>query len=189
MHTAASGDASGMMDRASRLLRGILAEIRSSYSPSTEDEAWLVRHQLSLALEGAVPPAILGPIAAIALSIANIGWVPAWRLVLWPALFLATGIICGTAYAWLAKHAGPSIGETRRLARAFTWLSFTQVAAWCAVALLIWAPGRDINHILIGIALVVSLTGWTALGTYHYATGLAPLPLFLLIMSLGSLAQ
>ena len=176
-------------ERTSGFLKEALAELRRSYSPSTEDDAWLVRTQLDLAREGALAPAILGPLAAIALAIANIGWVPAWRLVLWPVLFLGTGIVCGFSYERMLQHAGTSIGDTRRLAHAFTWLSFAQVAAWCAAAFIIWVPGHDANHFLIGIALIVSLTGWTALGTYHYATGLAPLPLFLAIMTLGSFAQ
>jgi hypothetical protein len=145
--------------------------------------------QLGLARDGALAPAILGPLAAIALAIANIGWVPAWRLVLWPVLFLGTGIVCGFSYERMLQHAGTSIGDTRRLAHAFTWLSFAQVAAWRAAAFIIWVPGHDTNHMLIGIALIVSLTGWTALGTYHYATGLAPLPLFLAMMTLESFAQ
>ena len=174
--------------RAKRLLEEVLAELKGSYSPSTEDEAWLVRSQLSLARDGALAPAILGPIAAIALAIANARWIPAWRLVLWPTLFLATGVVCGLAYEAMLKRAGTSIADTRRLAHAFTWLSFAQIAAWCASALIIWTPGQDMNHVLVGIALVVSLTSWTALGTYHYATGLAPLPLFLVILSLGSVS-
>jgi two-component system cell cycle sensor histidine kinase PleC len=176
-------------DRTSGFLREALAELRRSYSPSTEDDAWLVRSQLSLALDGAKSPAILGPLAAIVLALGNASWVPAWRLILWPALFIATGILSALIYGQMLKHAGTSIADTRRLARAFTWLSFVQIAAWCAAALIIWVPGQDTNHILIGVALVVSLTGWTALGTYHYATGVAPLPLFLGVMTLGSLAS
>src|SRR5215472_3041226 len=103
--------------RAGRLLSGFLAELRSSYFPSTEDEAWLVRSQLSLARDGALAPAILGPLAAIALAIANAAWIPAWRLVLWPTLFLATGIVCGLTYERMLKRADATIAGTRRLAQ------------------------------------------------------------------------
>ena len=178
-----------IIDRANRLLGEVWTELKSSYSPATQEEAWVVRTQISLALDGAVSPAILGPLAAIALALGNIHWVPAWRLVLWPALFIATSAICGLAFNGMYKRAGTSISDARRLARVFTWFSFVQVAAWCSAAVLIWAPDQNTNHILIGVALVVSLTGWTALGTYHYVTGLAPLPLFLVIMTLGSLAS
>ncbi len=165
------------------------AELRVSYRPATAAEARLVNDQIGLALDAARASSIIGPLAALLLGLVCLSWVPAYKVALWLTIFLGSSIGCGVTFELLTRRLGSSTADIGRRARAFTWLSFVQTVGWCSMGLLLWAPDIPMDHIVVGLALAASLTAWTAIASYHFATGVAGFPLYLFILTLGSLVS
>ncbi len=162
------------------------AAYRASISPATEMDARVIATQLAQATDNARSTFLVGPISAILMAASGIGALPFWQLVIWPLAVSATGFGCGLYYAALASRAGDSIDGVAARARAFAILSLLQTTVWCAMGVVLWVPGQSFNHFMIGAALSVSLTAWTVIGSYHFATGVTSLPVFLGILVLNS---
>jgi two-component system cell cycle sensor histidine kinase PleC len=163
---------------------------RASYSPRTQVEADFVEKQLALALQGAAKTWYLLPIAAVLIAMANIAWLPLWRVTTWPVLMTAACIGSGQYFRYVAaKPDAATVAGTRRKAHAFALGTLTQAIALCSIGVLYWAPTNGANHVFISIFLCATLAGWASIGTFHYATGIMSMPAYLIILMLGPVAS
>ncbi len=163
---------------------------RTSFSPRTDAEAAFVERQLDIALQGAGKTWYLLPAVAVLIALANIAWLPLWRVVTWPALLIAACLASGFIFRRVARRAdAASIAGIRRKARAFALGTLAQTFALCSVGLLLWSPSSGSNHVFIAILLCAALAGWASVGTFHFATGVLSLPVYLVILMLGPVAS
>ncbi len=162
---------------------------RASFSPRNAEEAGFVRRQLSIAIRSAQSTWFLLPVVSLLIAAANFSWLPVWRLAAWPALLVVTSLCSGLYFNYLKRRDDNSIAATARLARAFAIGSLVQTTAMCSVALLLWSPGSAANHVFIAVLLCATLAGWASLGTFHFATGVLSLPVYLFILMLGPIAS
>jgi two-component system cell cycle sensor histidine kinase PleC len=188
---------SGNMPTVPNRLDGVRASLsafaeafRASFSPRTEDEASFVERQLTIALQGAGRTWYLLPAVAVLIAMANIAWVPLWRLVAWPALLITACVGSGLYFRHAAAKADAStIAGIRRKARGFALGTLAQCFALCSVGVLLWSPQSTANHVFISILLCATLAGWASVGTFHFATGVLSLPVYLFILMLGPVAS
>jgi two-component system cell cycle sensor histidine kinase PleC len=173
--------------RVRALFEGFAATYRASYAPSNEAEAKLVDQQLALACEATRATGLVVILASLSIAVASVSWIPLWRIALWLVLWITAMIASGFYYQHLLKGSDGSIADVRARARAFTWLSFLQTAVWCSLGILLRSPDNPMNHLIVGLALLAALACWTATGTYHFATGVTALPVFLAILTAGAM--
>ena len=161
----------------------------ASVAPRTPSDARLVDQQLAIARDAARPA--MGPVflGAILVALCNAAWLPLWRVVTWPALFITVTLASGIYYEHLVAQDDRSVAGIARRARAFTLLSFVQVVMWCSMSVVLQAPGVAANQMFLAIALACALAGWTSLGTIHFATGVLGLPVYLIFMCVGSITE
>jgi two-component system, cell cycle sensor histidine kinase PleC len=158
---------------------------RASLSPRTREEADIVDYQLSMAREGARTGLAIFPLAITLISAAALAWFPIWRVAIWPALMVLVSGASGVFYEWLLKRDDHSIASIARRAKAFCIGSLAQNIALGSVALLLWAPHSSANHVFMFVLLCCALSGWASIGTFHLATGVTSLPVYLVILLLG----
>ena len=162
------------------------AAYRASISPATQMDARVVAAQLAQATDSARSAFFFGPISAVFMAASEIGSLPLWRLAIWPLAVCTTTIGTALCYAAIVKRADDSIAGVTARARAFALFSVLQTIVWCGMGFALWAPGPSFSHFMIGVALAVSLAAWTVIGSYHFATGVTALPVFLMILVLNS---
>jgi len=159
---------------------------RMSYSPRTAAEADFVERQLNIALQGAAKTWYLLPAVAVLIALANLAWLPSWRLVAWPTLLIGACTGSGLNFRRVAAKADAStVAGIQRKAHAFALGTLAQAIALCSIGILLWAPSSPANHVFISIFLCAALAGWASVGTFHYATGVMSLPVYLFILMLG----
>lgn len=168
------------------LLSAFAEAFRASFSPRTEPEADFVQRQINIALQSAAKTWYLLPTVAILIALANATWLPTWRLIAWPTFVIMACVGSGLCFRHIATmHDAATVAGIRRKARAFALGTFAQCIALCSLGILLWSPSSASNHIFIAILLCAMLAGWASVGTFHYATGVLSLPVFLFILMLG----
>ena len=137
-----------------------------------EETAWLAAAQLSLARRASryIPLLVTPGAYAIAQSCAPwVGWQV--RTIWWSSVALVA------AFLYFASlRLDRRLPSMRKAADIRSWaiqqLSATGLfcCVWCAMSVFLWAPGVELDHMLIVLLLAASLAGSVALGSVHPAT-------------------
>ena len=158
-------------------------DVRSSLFPRSDAELRLVDEQLTLARNATWPNVFVLPLAALFVPLANSAWVPLPRLIIWPLLMSTATISCDLFYRHLLRASDRSAADIARRARAFARLTVIQGLVWCSVAFVFWVPGNTENHALLILIVACTLSGWSSMGAFHLATGVGPMPIYLVSLA------
>jgi two-component system cell cycle sensor histidine kinase PleC len=122
----------------------------------------LVLDQLRIALTNLKPNHLLMPTFGAIIALMFARWVEVWRLVIWYGA-LVISVLPLALVSWRFLKAEPAPAERRKWIRRTTlsYLVFTIV--WSAQGALLWAPGDDLNHMLLMLFLCCTLAGNGAL--------------------------
>jgi two-component system cell cycle sensor histidine kinase PleC len=171
--------------RSLKPIANFFGDIGHSLFPRTAADLRLVDEQLTLARNATWTNVFVMPLAAAFVALANASWVSLPRLIAWPLVMCIATISCDLYYRHLLKLSDHSPADIVRRARAFARLTVIQTLVWCSAAFIFWVPGNADNHALLILIMACTLSGWSSMGAFHLATGVGPLPLYLL--SLASL--
>ena len=163
-------------------LTSLGAAFAMSLDPRSDAQARLVDEQLSIARQGSKSTAFVLPVGAALIALAERGWVPAWRLILWPAVVTALIIAVEAAHRRLRAHTDESRAGIASRARAITAMTALQAVAWCAMAPLLWPPGAESGQTLLFLVVACTLAGWTSMGAVHFANGAAAMLVYLVTL-------
>jgi two-component system cell cycle sensor histidine kinase PleC len=172
-----------MIDRASAPLAQFRTDILRSLYPRSPADLRLVDEQLTMARNATWTNAFLLPLAAILVALANLPWVPVWRLIAWPLAMTLSCILCEVYYRRLLRTSDHSPADIRRRACAYPKLTLVQVALWCSAGLVLWAPGNAENHALLILIVACTVSGWSSMGAFHLATGAVAMPVYLVSLA------
>jgi two-component system cell cycle sensor histidine kinase PleC len=163
-------------------LSSLWAAFAMSLDPKSDAQARLVDEQLTIARQGSMHTAFVLPFGAVLIALAERGWVPAWRLILWPAVMTALIVAVEIAHLQLKAQADGSRAAIARRARAITAMTALQALAWCAMAPLLWPPGAQSGQTLLFLVVACTLAGWTSMGAVHFANGAAAMLVYLVTL-------
>src|SRR5581483_9133046 len=148
---------------------------RKSLYPETELEVQLVGAQMKMIRAATWPMAWILPPAALLIAWANTQWIPVRPAAIWFALISSSVIILDIVYRHVERHTGDDANGIGKRVRTFFALTVFQSAVWSTMAILLWAPGQPLNHMLLILILASTISGWSAIGSVHLAIGRAPL--------------
>jgi two-component system cell cycle sensor histidine kinase PleC len=171
--------------RALKPIEDFSRDVVRSLFPRTAGDLHLVDEQLALARNATWTNIFVMPLAAIFVALANASWVSPPRLIVWPLVMCFATISCDLYYRHLLKLSDHSRADIVRRARAFARLTIFQTLVWCSAGFVFWVPGNADNHALLILIMACTLSGWSSMGAFHLATGVGPMPLYL--VSLASL--
>lgn len=122
----------------------------------------LAREQLRLALANLAPNSYIMPVFSLIISILFSRWVATANLVAWWFLVTVVGVPLGVVsrkFLALKKNDG----RTAHWVRAATISHLAFAMSWSSMALFLWVPGNDLNHMLLQLILAATLAGNMAL--------------------------
>jgi two-component system cell cycle sensor histidine kinase PleC len=125
-------------------------------------ERKLAVEQLDLALRNLRPNAFLMPVLAALICMIFRHWIETGRLVVWFSMVVITGLPLGLICFRFdsAKNAAMAVRTRIRLST-LAYLVFT--SAWAFMGILLWAPGNDLNHMMVIMLLACTVAGNGAL--------------------------
>jgi len=153
-----------------------------SLDPKSDGQARLVDEQLVIARQGSKSTAFVLPLGAVLIALAERGFVPAWRLILWPVMVTALIVAVEVAHRELQARTDNSRGGVALRARTITAMTALQALAWCAMAPLLWPPGAESGQTLLFLVVACTLAGWTSMGAVHFANGAAAMLVYLVTL-------
>jgi two-component system cell cycle sensor histidine kinase PleC len=153
-----------------------------SLAPRDAAEARLVDEQLRIARQGSRATTFILPAGAVLIALSESAWIPAWRLIAWPALMTALMIATEIAQAAIRARTDDSIEGITSRARAFTVMSTLQAAMWCAMAPFLWPVEASSGQTLLFLTVACTLAGWSSMGAVHYANGAASMAVYLVTL-------
>ncbi len=162
--------------------------IRRSLAPKEAPEVKLIDDQLAMARSATLGNLYAMPVVAALLSVTEYGALPLWRLAVWPVLLIVGGILSELYHHHLQRHADHSRRDVGRRARAMARITLLFSIMWCGMAYDLYIPGNVSSEAILFTALACSLAGWSAMGGYHLATAVAPMPAYLLTLTAMPLA-
>jgi two-component system, cell cycle sensor histidine kinase PleC len=127
-----------------------------------ERGAKLALDQLALAMRNLAPNLFLMPTFAAIICWMFHRWVGTPTLALWFALLTASVIPLGFV-SWRIRRELPPPRESRRWVVRATVAYIVFAAAWGSMAIFLWTPGDDLNHMLIVLLLACTIAGNGAL--------------------------
>ncbi len=152
-----------------------------SLNPQSDAQARLIDEQLTIARQGSRSTTFVLPVGAVLIALAEHAWVPAWRLILWPAIIVTSMAAFEIGYRALEARADKSRAGIARRARAITAMTFLQSLAWCLMAPLLW-PGAESGQTLLFLVIACTLAGWASMGAVHFANGASAMPVYLVTL-------
>jgi two-component system cell cycle sensor histidine kinase PleC len=174
---------------AGRQLAGFASDIQRSLFPKTDADIRLVDDQLALARNASWANAIIIPIAAVLIALAQRGKVATPWLIGWPLALIATCAASEMLYRRLMAGADHSARDVSIRARAHARMTFLQSALWCAMGYAMWVPGDVESQSFLLLVIACSLSGWSSMGEFHLATAAAGMPCYLVTMIAMPLAM
>ena len=155
---------------------------RVSLSPRTKLEVQLVNAQLKMVRAATWPFAFILPPVSLLVAWATSPWVAWPTLVAWCATITAGCLLFETLYRRIERTTGDDAKGVGRRAKAFTLMGVILAAIWASMGVVMWAPGQIVNHMLLILILASSLSGWSAIGSVHLASGRLPLVCYATVM-------
>jgi two-component system cell cycle sensor histidine kinase PleC len=178
-----------LFDRLPKPVQSFLNDICASLRPLTAVQLRLVDEQLTLARNATWTNVFIMPLAAVFVALANSQWISSPRLIVWPLVMALVNIGCDLYYRRLLKHADHGASDIGRRARVYAQLTLLQASVWCSAGFVLWAPGNAENHALLILIIACTISGWSSMGAFHLATGLVPMPIYLVTLSVMSLME
>jgi two-component system, cell cycle sensor histidine kinase PleC len=125
-------------------------------------ERKLAVEQLDLALRNLRPNAFLMPAFAAVICLIFRHWIETSHLIVWFSMVAITGLPLGLICFRFdsAKNAAMTVRTRIRLST-LSYLVFT--SAWALMGVLLWAPGNDLNHMMVIMLLACTVAGNGAL--------------------------
>jgi two-component system cell cycle sensor histidine kinase PleC len=163
-------------------LASLGAAFAMSLDPRSDGQARLVDEQLTLARQGSKSTAFVLPAGAVLIALAERGFVPAWRLILWPVMVTALIVAVEAVHRRMQARTDNSRAGVASRARAITVMTALQALAWCAMAPLLWPPGAESGQTLLFLVVACTLAGWTSMGAVHFANGAAAMLVYLVTL-------
>ena len=122
----------------------------------------LALDQLGLALRNLRPNAWLMPMLGAVICLMFHQWIATPRLVAWLAIVTLTGVPLGVI-CYRFGDSGPDAPDARKQIwiSALVYLIFT--STWASMGIFLWAPGNDLNHMIIIMILACTVAGNGAL--------------------------
>ena len=122
----------------------------------------LAGEQLRLALANLAPNSYIMPVFAFVISLLFSRWVATTNLITWWLLVTVAGLPIGVvSKRFLArKKCGAA---TATWIRAATLSHLVFAVSWSSMAMFLWVPGNDLNHMLLQLILAATLAGNMAL--------------------------
>ncbi|MGZ5939999.1 MAG: sensor histidine kinase [Rhizomicrobium sp.] len=122
----------------------------------------LALDQLALALRNLRPNAWLMPMLAAIICVMFRRWIDTPWLITWFAIVTIAGVPLGVA-CYRFGDTRPGAPETGKqiLLTSLVYLVFT--AAWASMGIFLWAPGNDLNHMIVIMLLACTVAGNGAL--------------------------
>ncbi len=161
---------------------GFRADILRSLRPQGAVELRLVDEQLAMARTASRANFFVLPTASFLIAAANMGMLPAWRLIGWPLLLTIVCAVSELRYRHLLRISDHSAADIARRAQFSARVTLLQSVLWCGMAYAMWVPGNFENHAMLMLAIACSLSGWSSMGAFHLATGAAGMPVYLVAM-------
>ncbi len=158
------------------------ADVLRSLRPQSAAEQRLVDEQLTMARAASRANFFVLPTAGFMIAAANIGVLPAWRLIGWPVLLTIVCVSSEWYYRRLLRISDRSATGIARRAQFSARVTLLQSIVWCGMAYAMWVPGSFENHAMLLLAIACSLSGWSSMGAFHLATGAAGMPVYLIAM-------
>jgi two-component system, cell cycle sensor histidine kinase PleC len=156
---------------------------RVSLDPRTEQDVRLVDEQLAIARQGTWSVAMVLPLGATMIALANSPFLPIWRTVLWPVTIALVCTVFDLVWRHLQAGADSSRENVARRARAMTLMTFGQSLAWCSMGYFLWTPDAPTGQTLLFLVLACSLSGWSSMGAIHFANGASAMPVYLIALT------
>ncbi len=122
----------------------------------------LAREQLRLALANLAPNAFVMPLFSAVICALFARWISLTDLLAWWSLVTLGGVPLGIVGAKFLS-ASPEAGDTRIWIRSATSSHLLFALCWSSMALFLWTPGSDLNHLLLQLILACTLAGNMAL--------------------------
>jgi two-component system, cell cycle sensor histidine kinase PleC len=127
-----------------------------------ERRAKLALDQLALAMRNLAPNVLLMPTFAAIICWMFRGWVETPTLALWFVLLTASVVPLGLV-SWRIRRKLPPASQSRLWVVRATLAYVLFAAAWGSMAVFLWTPGNDLNHMLIVLLLACTIAGNGAL--------------------------
>src|SRR4029077_12542383 len=125
-------------------------------------EGKLAVEQLDLALRNLRPNAFLMPAFAAVICVIFRHWIETSHLVVWFAMVVITGLPLGLiSFRFDSAKSAAMAVRTRIRLSTLAYLVFT--SAWAFMGILLWAPGNDLNHMMVIMLLACTVAGNGAL--------------------------
>ena len=156
---------------------------RRAFLPESEEDLRVAHAQLSAARKAMAPTSFILPITATLIAIANIGWVPAVNLIVWPAVITVLCALSELKYRAFLKTNDRSPEAIRYRAKMATIIAAVLMVAWCSMVFVLWAPGVLGNQLLLIFILCASLSGWVSSGAVYLPMIYVSLPVYLVAMT------
>jgi two-component system cell cycle sensor histidine kinase PleC len=118
----------------------------------------LTLDQLRIVAQNLRPNPIMMPLMAAFICAMFADWVAWPRLALWYGLMLL-GLVPLTAVTHAFLRHEPGVADSRRWVRRFSLAVFVFTVGWGSMALLLWVPGNDFDHVLIILVVGSTLAG------------------------------
>lgn len=135
------------------------ATIEAGAAPPSDD---LRREQLRLALANLAPNAYTMPVFALVICILFAQWVPVPTLVGWGLTVTIVGLPLGIV-SRKVRALKTNEGKTSNWVALATLSHVVFAMSWSSMALFLWVPGSDLNHMLLQLILAATLAGNMAL--------------------------
>lgn len=154
------------------VVRGLVAEFRRSLWPN-ESDRWLTGAELLIARRATRFAAPFMVISAFAIAQSCAEWIPFATRMGWSLFIAVAALAIHFAARHLEKRGMTSIADIRLRACWQAGFSLIFLSCWCSLSVFLWAPGVEVNHMLIALVLAASLAGAVSLGAIHPATAWA----------------
>jgi two-component system cell cycle sensor histidine kinase PleC len=171
------------------LFRQVMAAARivaySAY-PSAENR-WLADTQLRLYRESTRYQPIMLILASVLVSQACAGWISWSTRTTWWISIACVCVITDLSNRYFDTPRGDALRSVQL--RALNCVAATAVftVAWSSMSVFLWAPGNEIDHMVLVLILACSLAASTALGALHPATAVATYAIYSIFL-VGRLA-
>src|SRR5215472_108109 len=118
----------------------------------------LALDQLALALRNLKPHAYLMPLFALAICAIDAQWIPVSLLVAWYLVFVLSLVpLAIVLYGFFSRER--SVAETGQWSTLAAGAYALATLVWTSQAVFLWAPGNDLNHLLMVLFLAGYLSG------------------------------
>ncbi len=166
--------------------KGFVLAIATSAYPSAET-AWLTDAQLRLYRQSTRYSAFMLVLGAIFVSQACAHWISWQTRTAWWITVSIVCVACDLLGRRIDDIQDNTLESTRLRARICLATTAVFTLAWASMSVFLWAPGDEINHMVLVLILACSIAGTTVIGATHPATAVVTFATYAIFL-IGRLA-